>query len=85
MRTTEQEAAHLYAVQHLVSVSRQPGVVEPRQARQRWDAPPAGLRLTRTQWERLVDAEVAPFVGGRVYVQGDRLVPESAVLAGGAR
>lgn len=85
MRTTEQEAAHLYAVQHLVSVSRRPGVVQRREVGQQWDAPPAGLRLTRTQWERLVDAEVAPFVGGRVYVQGDKLVPESVALAGGAR
>lgn len=85
MRTRQQEAAHLYAVQHLMRHSLWRAPVVGRKPHQHWDEPPRALELTQEQWDGLVDAEVAPFVGGRVYVHGDALVPESVALAGGAR
>ena len=83
MRTNEQEAAHWYAVRYLMQVSAWSGVPKARRAGDFWPEAPAGV--TQECWDALVDAEVAPFVGRRVLVQGDRLVPESAASAGGAQ
>lgn len=85
MRTKEQEAAHLFAVRLLTRAAQWVGPVMARQSGQDWGTPPRGMQLTQEQWDALVDAEVAPFVGGRVYVQGDALVPESVALSRGAR
>ena len=73
----------MYAVRLLMLWALWPAPVKARQPHQHWDEPP--FAIPQAQWDALVDAEFAPFVGGRVYVQGDKLVPESVALAGGAR
>jgi len=83
MRTREQEAAHMYAVRLLMMWALWPSPVVARRPHQHWDAPP--MAMTQAEWDALVDAEFAPFVGGRVYVQGDKLIPESVAVARGAR
>lgn len=85
MRTREQEAAQLYAFALWVGAALSVAPVAGRPSGQHWGQPPSDLGVSQEQWDALVDAEVAPFVGGRVYVQGDTLVPESVALAGGAR
>jgi hypothetical protein len=77
MRTREAEAAHWFAVRHLMRVASWGGAPRARAPGQFWPEAPEGVSQER--WDALVDAEVAPFVGQRVFVVGDRLVPESAV------
>lgn len=73
----EAEAAHWFAVRHLMRVASWGGVPHARLPEQYWPEAPAGVSQQR--WDALVDAEMAPFIGQRVFVVGDRLVPESAV------
>lgn len=82
MKTREQEAAHWFAVRHLMRVASWGSPPMARQPGQFWPEAPEGVSQER--WDALVDAEVAPFVGQRVFVVGDQLVPESAVRTKGA-
>jgi hypothetical protein len=73
----EAEAAHWFAVRHLMRVASWGGVPSARRPEHYWPEAPEGVSQER--WDALVDAEVAPFVGQRVYVVGEELVPESAL------
>lgn len=77
MKSKAEEAAHWFAVQHLMRVSSWGGVPHARTAGQFWPDAPAGVSQER--WNALVDAEMAPFIGQRVFVVGNQLVPASAL------
>lgn len=77
MKSKAEEAAHWFAVRHLTRVSSWSGLLHARQPGQYWPEAPEGVSQER--WDALVDAEVAPFLGQRVFVVGDQLVPESAL------